>query len=202
MSALRNRECDTAVAGGGNIIASPFWNSTLSKAGFLTNTPGGCKTFREDADGYCRAEAVGVVVLKRLEDAIHDNDSIIAVLRSYACNHSADAVSLTRPDAGTQKRLYSQALHRAALQETDITYVEMHGTGTVAGDSAEMQSVVDVFGKGRTENSPLLVSSLKANIGHSEAVSGDPLFHHSLENSRLTNLFRRHQECLRSSRLR
>ena len=167
---LVNRHCDTAVAGGANIIATPFWQSAMSKGGFLSPT-GGCKTFREDADGYCRAEAVGVMVLKRLEDAIADNDRIDAVITGYARNHSAETVSITRPHCKTQERVYQGALHDAGLQPHDISFIEAHGTGTTAGDGAELESIASVFGRPDSRESPVVVGAVKANIGHSEAVS-------------------------------
>lgn len=169
--ALVNRDCDTAIAGGSNIIATPFWQSALSKGGFLSTT-GGCKSFRADADGYCRGEAVGVVILKRLEDAIQDNDNIISVIRSYARNHSAETVSITRPHVGTQERVFKSALHKAGLEPSDISYVEMHGTGTTAGDSAELESVANVLAQKGTRDTPLIVGAIKANLGHAEAASG------------------------------
>ncbi|RYP85130.1 hypothetical protein DL769_001034 [Monosporascus sp. CRB-8-3] len=169
--ALVSRDCDVAIAGGSNIIATPFWQSALSKGGFLSTT-GGCKTFRVDADGYCRGEAVGVIVLKRLEDAIQDNDNIVSVVRSYARNHSAETVSITRPHVATQERVYRSALHKAGLEPNDISYVEMHGTGTTAGDSAELESVVNVLAHRRVRDGPLMVGAIKANLGHSGAASG------------------------------
>lgn len=169
--ALINRDCDTAVAGGANIIATPFWQSALSKGGFLSTT-GGCKTFRSDADGYCRGEGVGVVVLKRLEDALAENDNIISVIRGYARNHSADTVSITRPHVPAQERAYQAVLHSSGLEPDDISYVEMHGTGTTAGDSAELESIVNVLAQKSTRATPLVVGAIKANLGHSEAASG------------------------------
>jgi acyl transferase domain-containing protein len=167
---LISRDCDTAVAGGANIIATPFWQSALSKGGFLSKT-GGCKTFRTDADGYCRGEAIGVVVLKRLEDALQDNDNIISVIRGYARNHSADTASITRPHVPAQERAYQAVLHNSGLEPDDISYVEMHGTGTTAGDSAELESVVNVLARKSARGTPLVVGAIKANLGHSEAVS-------------------------------
>ncbi|KAL1961387.1 hypothetical protein VTO42DRAFT_115 [Malbranchea cinnamomea] len=169
--ALVNRDCDTAIAGGSNIIATPFWQSAMSKGGFLSPT-GGCKTFLEDADGYCRAEAVGVMIMKRLEDAIQDNDNIIAVIRGYARNHSAETVSITRPHTATQERVYRSALKQAGLEPHDISYIEAHGTGTIAGDGAELESIANVFGQIDSREKPIVVGAIKANVGHSEAASG------------------------------
>jgi acyl transferase domain-containing protein len=167
--ALINRDCDTAIAGGSNIIATPFWHSALSRGGYLSPT-GGCKTFREDADGYCRGEAVAVLVLKRLDDALQDNDNIISVIRGYARNHSAETKSITHPHAQTQERLYRSLLHKTGLEPHDIGYVECHGTGTTAGDSTELESVSNVFAKLGSRERPLVVGAIKANMGHSEAV--------------------------------
>lgn len=168
--ALVDRDCDTAVAGGANIIATPFWHSALTRGGFLSTT-GGCKTFREDADGYCRSEAVAVLVLKRLEDALQDNDNIVSVIRGFGRNHSAESTSVTHPHAGTQERLYRSILHKTGLGPDDIGYVEFHGTGTTVGDAIEMESIANVFTKATSRENPLIVGAVKANLGHSEAVS-------------------------------
>lgn len=164
------RDCDTALAGGGSILNSPAIFSGLSKGGFLSTT-GSCKTFREDADGYCRGEGVGVLVLKRLEDAIADNDNIHGVITAAARNYSAEASSITHPHSGTQERLYKRVLQQAAIDAQEISYVEMHGTATQAGDKSEMTSVSNVFGKDRTKENPLYVGAVKASVGHGEAVS-------------------------------
>ncbi|KAK4061584.1 uncharacterized protein Triagg1_10293 [Trichoderma aggressivum f. europaeum] len=169
--ALLARECDTAVAGGGQLFTSPAPYAGLSRAGFLSKTPGGCKTFRDDADGYCRGEGVGVVVLKRLEDALADNDNILAVVRGGGRNYSCDASSITHPSASAQIRLMRHVLRTSGVEADEIGFVEMHGTGTQAGDAVEMESVLNIFGT-RPADNPLYVGSLKANIGHGEAVSG------------------------------
>lgn len=181
-SALVARECDTALAGGGSILNAPDIYSGLSRGGFLSTT-GGCKTFSESADGYCRGEGAGIVVLKRLEDAIADNDNIQAIIRGSARTYSAEAVSITQPHAETQRKLYRQVLQQACVDPVDIGYVEMHGTGTQAGDTTEMQSVADIFGERRTKDNPLVVGAVKANIGHGEAVS---IFQTSYECNSLT----------------
>lgn len=169
-SALIARECDTALAGGGSILTAPGVYAGLSRGGFLSPT-GGCKTFRDDADGYCRGEGIGVVVLKRLEDAVADNDNVQAVIKTSARTYSADAASITQPHAETQVNLYKQVLQQASVDPADIGYIEMHGTGTQWGDLTEMQSVMDVFGTKRTKENPLVVGAVKANVGHGEAVS-------------------------------
>ena len=168
-SALLARECDTALAGGGSILKCPGNWSGLCRGGFMSTT-GNCKPLREDADGYCRGEGVGIVVLKRLEDAIADNDNIQAVINSSARSYSADAVSITQPHAESQAKLYRRVLQDASIDPLDIGYVEMHGTGTQWGDLMEVTSISDVLAAGRTKEYPLIIGAVKANVGHGEAV--------------------------------
>lgn len=166
-NALVTGDCDMALAGGGNILSGPQMFAGLSRGGFLSPT-GCCKTFSDDADGYCRGEGVGVVVLKRLDRAIADGDNIEAVIKSIATNHSAHAASITHPHSLTQERLYKQVLQKALLKPEDVQYIETHGTGTQAGDRAEVKSVASVFGQRR--DSPLYIGAVKSNVGHGEGV--------------------------------
>lgn len=152
--ALLEGEIDMALAGGGNVIQSPFSYLALDRGGFGSRT-GGCKTFRADADGYCRGEGVGVVVLKRLKDAVADNDDIQAVIRGTARNTSVDQTNITYPESGAQQRLYHQVLRTAGAEPGDITYAELHGTGTQAGDGVEMDSIMSAFSKGHSPSNPL-----------------------------------------------
>ena len=174
ITSLRAGDCDTAVTGGVNVLTNPDIFSGLSRGQFLSKS-GNCQTFDNEADGYCRGEGVASVILKRLEDAEADKDNILAVILSSATNHSADAISITHPHAPTQQYLYKQLLNSAGIDANDICYVEMHGTGTQAGDGAEMESVTNVFANPkckRRSNQPLHLGAVKANIGHGEAVSG------------------------------
>jgi acyl transferase domain-containing protein len=168
-SALTAGECDTAVAGGVNVLTNPDIFAGLSRGFFLSKT-GSCKTFDNDADGYCRSDAVGTIILKRLDDAIADNDNIQAVILGAATNQSAEAVSITHPHAETQERLYKHMLDKAGVDPADIDFVEMHGTGTQAGDANEMKSVINVFTPNRKRDRPVYVGAVKANLGHAEAV--------------------------------
>lgn len=118
-----------ALAGGAQIAGSPLEFSALGKSGFLAPS-GGCKTFRADADGYCRGEAVGVLVLKRLEDALADNDRIEALITEWGRNYSADTTSMTHPHLESQEKLIRQVLRQANMKPDDIGYIELHGTGT------------------------------------------------------------------------
>ncbi|KAL2818236.1 hypothetical protein BDW59DRAFT_175214 [Aspergillus cavernicola] len=173
-TSLWSGDCDTAVAGGLSVLTSPDLFAGLSRGQFLSQT-GSCKTFDNAADGYCRADGVGTVVIKRLCDAELDNDNILAVILGAATNHSAQAISITHPHAGTQSNLYRDILQQSGVDPFDVGYIEMHGTGTQAGDGTEMRSVTDVFAPARPArpaNNPLYVGAIKANIGHGEASSG------------------------------
>ncbi|KAL8854504.1 MAG: hypothetical protein Q9221_000775 [Calogaya cf. arnoldii] len=174
VTSLRARECDSAITGGMNVLTNPDNFSGLSRGQFLSKT-GNCQTFNNDADGYCRGEGVATVILKRLEDAKADNDNILGVILESATNHSAEAISITHPHAPTHEYLYKELIKRSGLDANDVSYVEMHGTGTQAGDKAEMESVANVFASRnrlRPSDQPLHLGAVKANIGHGEAVSG------------------------------
>jgi iterative type I PKS product template protein len=167
-------DCDTACAGGLNVLTNPDIFSGLSKGQFLSKT-GGCKTYDNDADGYCRGDGCGTVILKRYEDAIADKDNILGCIVGAATNHSAEAVSITHPHAGAQEFLYKKVLANAGVDAHEISYVEMHGTGTQAGDGIEMTSVTNVFAPRDRQRRPeqtLHLGAIKANIGHGEAASG------------------------------
>ncbi|TRX95992.1 hypothetical protein FHL15_003134 [Xylaria flabelliformis] len=168
---LINRECDMALTGGAQIAGSPLEFSALGKSGFLAPS-GGCKTFRADADGYCRGEAVGVLVLKRLEDALADNDKIEALITGWGRNYSAGASSMTHPHPGSQEKLIRQVLRQANAKPSDISCIELHGTGTFVGDLAEMTSITRVFSRYSERNPLTYIGSVKANVGHSESAAG------------------------------
>ncbi|KAF2641532.1 ketoacyl-synt-domain-containing protein [Massarina eburnea CBS 473.64] len=167
-------DCDTACAGGLNILTNPDIFAGLSKGQFLSKT-GSCKTYDNDADGYCRGDGCGTVILKRYEDAVADKDNILGCILGAATNHSAEAVSITHPHAGAQEFLYKKVLANAGIDAHDISYVEMHGTGTQAGDGIEMTSVTNAFAprdRQRRPDQTLHLGAIKANIGHGEAASG------------------------------
>lgn len=124
-------------------------------------------------DSYCRADAVGTVILKRYEDAIADNDPIKAVIIDAYTNHSAEAESITRPDVGAQAFIFNKVLSESAIDPLDVSYIEMHGTGTQHGDATEMSSVLEVFDrKPRAPKDALYLGSVKSNVGHAESASG------------------------------
>ena len=167
--------CDTAVTGGVNILTAPDIFAGLSKGQFLSKT-GSCKTWDIAADGYCRADGVGSIVLKREEDALADKDNILGIIAASGTNHSADAISITHPHAGNQAYLYESVLHEAGVDPLDVSYVEMHGTGTQAGDMHEMKSVTTVFApmgsNSRSSDQKVHIGAVKSNIGHGEAAAG------------------------------
>ncbi|KAL8743164.1 MAG: hypothetical protein Q9190_004459 [Brigantiaea leucoxantha] len=167
-------DADMVVAGGLNVLTNSDAFAGLSNGHFLSKT-GSCKTWDSEADGYCRADGIGSIVLKRLEDAEADNDNILGCILSGATNHSAEAISITHPHAGAQSYLYEKAVSRAGINPLDVDYVEMHGTGTQAGDSVEMQSITNVFAPivgRRNKKQPLHIGAVKSNVGHGEAAAG------------------------------
>ncbi|KAM3419403.1 hypothetical protein BST61_g5332 [Cercospora zeina] len=173
-SALWADDVDMAIAGGVNIITDPDNYSGLDQAGFLSRT-GQCKVWDETADGYCRADGIGTVVIKRLEDAEADHDNIIAVILSGSTNHSANALSITHPEPVAQSQNYTNVIRQAGINAFDVTYAELHGTGTQAGDAVEAQSIEAVFAPAwprRKADQKLFLGAVKSNIGHGEAAAG------------------------------
>ena len=171
--ALAKGDCDAAVVGGGTLLTSPEWFSGLGQGGFLSPT-GACKTYSDKADGYCRGEGVAVVVLKRLADAVRAKDDVLAVIAGAARNTNAGEGSITHPGAKAQETLYRRVLRQAAVRPHEVGVIEMHGTGTQAGDRVETTAVRNVFASPTVPKrpQPLIVGAIKANIGHSEAAAG------------------------------
>ncbi|MDT5173194.1 MAG: hypothetical protein QOG37_445, partial [Mycobacterium sp.] len=169
--ALRLGECDLALAGGANVLLSPATMITFSRARMLA-PDGRCKTFDAAADGYVRGEGCGVIVVKRLDDAIRDGDRIRAVIRGSAINQDGASGGLTVPNGVAQQRVITEALRRAGVLPAEVGYLEAHGTGTSLGDPIEVQAAAAVYGDGRDASRPLLIGSVKTNIGHLEAAAG------------------------------
>ena len=169
--ALHSGDCDLALAGGVNVLASPGIFLATSRARMLC-PDGRCKTFDAAADGYVRSEGCGVLVLKTLSDALRDGDRIRAVIRGSAVNQDGASSGLTVPNGGAQQRLIALALARAGVAGRDVDYLEAHGTGTSLGDPIEVQAAAAVYGAGRDADRPLLIGSVKTNIGHLESAAG------------------------------
>ncbi|PSR19687.1 beta-ketoacyl synthase [filamentous cyanobacterium CCP3] len=171
VQSLRLGECDRALAGGVNMILTPENTVALSKAQMLS-ADGRCKTFDASADGIVRGEGCGVVVLKRLSDAIAKGDQILAIIRGSAVNQDGRSGGFTVPNKLAQQALLKQALQAAKVTPEAIDYVEAHGTGTPLGDPIELRALGEVLGQGRPVDAPLKVGSVKTNFGHLESAAG------------------------------
>jgi len=168
---LRHGECDAAMAAGVNLLLTPHHFVYFSKLGALS-PDGRCKSFDASANGYARGEGCGAVLLKRLSDARRDGDTILAVIKGSAIGQDGASSSFTAPSGLAQQQVIRKALADAGLTPADIRYVEAHGTGTPLGDPVEVSGISGVYCDGRTPGNPLLLGSVKANIGHLEGAAG------------------------------
>ncbi|MEL6929368.1 MAG: beta-ketoacyl synthase N-terminal-like domain-containing protein [Cyanobacteria bacterium J06600_6] len=164
---LRDRECNMALAGGVNRLISPKVSLNFTRANMLS-PDGRCKTFDESANGFVRSEGCGMVVLKRLSDAIADGDRIRAVLLGSATNQDGRTSSITTPSSLSQQAVIRQALANSRIEADRVSYVETHGTGTSLGDAIELSALSQVF----QDNQELVLGALKTNIGHLESAAG------------------------------
>ena len=171
VNSLRNRDCDMALAAGVNAILSPETTIAFSKARMLS-PDGRCKPFDASANGYVRGEGCGVVVLKRLSDAVTDGDNILGVIRATACNQDGKTSGMTAPNGPSQMECVRQALAQARVKPEQITYIEAHGTGTPLGDPIEVSALQGVIGARAADAPPCYMASVKGNIGHLETASG------------------------------
>ncbi|MDX6189698.1 beta-ketoacyl synthase N-terminal-like domain-containing protein [Flavobacterium sp. Fl-318] len=168
---LLNKECDYALSGGVNCILSPHALVALAQMGALSKSAK-CQAFSKHADGYIRGEGVGVLLLKRLEDAERDGDYIYGTVEATATNHDGRSNGLTAPNGKAQVKLIEFCLEKAGLSPEDIGYIEAHGTGTYLGDPVELEGLNQVFGASRSPLNLLYVGSVKSNIGHLEPAAG------------------------------
>ncbi|MFJ4655936.1 beta-ketoacyl synthase N-terminal-like domain-containing protein [Nocardia sp. NPDC088792] len=171
VQSLRTGDCSMALAGGVNALLAPEAFVLLSSANMLS-PDGRCKTFDKSANGYVRGEGCGVVVLKRLSDAVADGDHIHAVIRGSAINSDGRSSGITVPNGNAQQAVIRDALADAAVPGARIGYVEAHGTGTALGDPIELRALSAVLGPDRDAGSPVIVGSAKTNIGHLESAAG------------------------------
>lgn len=167
---LRRGDCDLALAGGTHLLLLPGLTVCFCRARMLARD-GRCKTFDAAADGYVRSEGCGMVVLKRLSEAEADGDRIYAVIRGSATNQDGNSGGLTVPSGPAQEEVIRRALAAAELDPDQVSYIEAHGTGTKLGDPVEMRALGNVFNTG-TRAQPLVVGSLKTNLGHLESSAG------------------------------
>ncbi|CAL8118587.1 unnamed protein product [Orchesella dallaii] len=164
---LRSGETPLALACGVNLLLNPFSKDTMS---FVVAGDGRCKTFDESADGFGRAEGCGVLVLKRYSDAVKDGDNVWALIRGSSCVQEGVSKSMGTPTVHCESLAMSLALKDANVKPNDVSYVEAHGTGTSLGDPLEISAITQVYGNNRIE--PLVIGSVKTNVGHTESCSG------------------------------
>ena len=165
---LRLRESDLALAGGVSLILRPETQIAMSKWGMLSPR-GRCHSFDAGADGFVRGEGAGVVVLKRLTDAIRDGDRVLAVVRGSAVNQDGRSNGLTAPNSLAQRDVITRALRSADVTGSSVNFIEAHGTGTALGDPIEFEALADTYGRG---DAPCALGAVKTNIGHLEAAAG------------------------------
>ena len=171
VAGLERGEADLALAGGVCVILSPLTTEAFANAGMLSPT-GQCWTFDERADGFVRSEGCGMLVLKRLDEAEAAGDRIWGVIRGSAVNQDGVRPGLPVPKGLTQGRVIEEALSRAGVAPSQVDYLEAHGTGTRVGDPTEVNAAAAVYGRGREPDRPLLMGSVKTNIGHLAAGAG------------------------------
>ncbi|MBW4633665.1 MAG: type I polyketide synthase [Iphinoe sp. HA4291-MV1] len=168
---LRTGECDLALTGGVQLMLSPEVHIFLSRSHALS-IDGCCHSFDAAANGFARGEGCGIIVLKRLSDAQANGDNILALIRASAINHDGPSSGLTVPNGSAQQALIRQALKSAKIEPFEVNYIEAHATGTSLGDPIEIRALGAVFGEGRSPENPLIVGSVKTNIGHLESAAG------------------------------
>ena len=168
---LRTQDSDLAIVGGVNLLLSPGVFRGFDETGALSPT-GACHSFDADADGFVRGEGCGVVVLKRLSDALRDGNRLLAVVRGSAVNQDGRSNGLLAPNPAAQMAVLRSAYANAGVPPQEVDYVETHGTGTLLGDPIEARALGAVLGRGRPQESPLLIGAVKTNLGHLESAAG------------------------------
>ena len=172
VQALRNGECDVAVAGGVNALITPVVTLGFDEIGAVLAPDGRIKSFSADADGYTRSEGAGMLVLKRVDDARRDGDQILAVIAGSAINHDGRSNGLIAPNQDAQAEVLRRAYKDAGIDPRTVDYIEAHGTGTILGDPIEAEALGRVVGRGRPADRPALLGAVKTNIGHLESAAG------------------------------
>ncbi|RQH08898.1 type I polyketide synthase [Paraburkholderia dinghuensis] len=163
--------CDMAVVGGASVMSRPEYAIGMCKGQFLSRD-GQCKSFDERGDGYGRAEGGGIVLLKTLERALADGDTILATVAGAGVNSDGRTPGISMPSADAQIRLIRDVCERFRIDPAQVRYVECHGTGTAVGDPIEATSIGTVYGAGRHDDARVVLGSIKSNVGHMEAGAG------------------------------
>ncbi len=172
VQALRNGECDVALAGGVNALLTPLVTLGFDEIGQVLSPDGRIKSFSSDADGYTRSEGGGMFVLKRVDDARRDGDQILAVIAGSAVNHDGRSNGLIAPNQDAQAEVLRRAYKDAGIDPRTVDYIEAHGTGTVLGDPIEAEALGRIVGRGRPADRPALLGAVKTNVGHLESAAG------------------------------
>ena len=167
IKSLRDRECNLALAGGVNRLISPKVSLNFTQAKMLS-PDGRCKTFDDSANGFVRSEGCGIVVLKRLKDAIADQDRIRGILLGSATNQDGRTSSITTPNSLSQQAVIKEALLNSKIEASQVSFIETHGTGTSIGDAIELEALSQVF----KHNQALALGAVKTNLGHLESAAG------------------------------
>lgn len=165
--AIKTGESRVAIVGGVNVLCSPALFVMLSKTGALS-PDGVCRSFADDANGYARGEGGAVLILKRLSDAIADNDNILSVLKGSAVAQDGKTNGIMAPNSKSQQLVAQQALERANIDPLTVSFIEAHATATPLGDPTEVSAIAAVYGQGRPVDAPAHLGSIKPNIGHLE----------------------------------
>ena len=178
VNAIKNGECDMALAGGVNLLLSPRWHIAFDKAGMLS-PDGRCKTFDNGANGYARGEGAGIILLKPLSKAMEDRDHIYGVIKSTGVNHGGYTNSLTAPNPDAQADLLIETYEKAGVSPDTVSYIETHGTGTKLGDPIEINGIIKAFSELYEKNGKPLpdkkhcgLGAVKTAIGHLESAAG------------------------------
>ncbi len=168
---IRAGRCTSALAGGVTVMITPGGFIGFSQASMLS-PEGRCKAFDASADGFVRGEGAGMVLLKRLSDAIADGDAIRGVIIGTAVNQDGHTNGISLPSPEAQARLVREACADAGISPSSVGFVEAHGTGTAVGDPIEAHALADALCVDRTEDAPLAIGSVKTNLGHMETAAG------------------------------
>lgn len=168
---LATGECNAALAGGVALFTNPLWFQNLAAANFLSPT-GQCKPFDQDADGFCRAEGIACVFLKRMADAVADGNPILGCIASSAVYQNQNSTPLFVPNSPSLSQLFKDVVRQANVSPSDVSLVEAHGTGTPVGDPAEYEAIRSALGGVQVRSKPMPLGSAKGHVGHTEGASG------------------------------